>query len=95
MTTIEQHKRERAKSRIGELKGYYIHLLVFVLVNLFLVLLNYMTSGWEYLWFLFPTLSWGLGLLIHTICVFGMNTFLGKGWEERKIKEFMDNDKTK
>ncbi|WP_394750534.1 2TM domain-containing protein [Spongiimicrobium salis] len=92
MTTIEEEKRERAKNRVEELKGFYIHALVFVLVNPFLAFLNYMTTGWEPLWFIYPLLGWSLGLLIHGLCIFGVNPFLGKDWEQRKLREFMEEE---
>ncbi len=41
---------------------------------------------------------WGIGLLIHAIVVFKPNLFkfsFFKRWEERKIKEFIEQDKKK
>jgi hypothetical protein len=30
-------------------------------------------------------------LVFHTLKVFGFPFFMGKNWEERKIKEYMNN----
>jgi hypothetical protein len=38
-------------------------------------------------------MGWGFGLLIHGMEAFGYNPLWGKNWEEKKIKELMDNDK--
>lgn len=90
---VGNEKLERAKERVKTLKEFRIHVFVFAAVNPFLALLNYMTTGWEYLWFLFATIGWSIGLLIHAVVVFDLNPFFGKGWEEQKIKEFMNEDK--
>ncbi|MCF6296344.1 MAG: 2TM domain-containing protein, partial [Flavobacteriaceae bacterium] len=36
---------------------------------------------------------WGIGLTFHFFGVFGPDLLFGKGWEERKIDEFMNKDK--
>lgn len=81
----------QAKRRVKRMKGFYIHATVYVLVNLFIIagntqegesLLN-MDNYWT-------AIFWGIGLLAHGISVFVPNLFLGKDWEERKIRELMD-----
>ena len=44
------------------------------------------------MWFLWAAFGWGIGILFHAIGTFNLNPFFGKGWEERKIKEYMDKD---
>ncbi|RZL94574.1 MAG: hypothetical protein EOP82_04710 [Variovorax sp.] len=56
-----------ARRRAGAKMGWYIHATVYVLVNLFLVLLA--TSRGQS-WAMYPLLGWGLGLLIHGAVVF-------------------------
>ncbi|OWK74978.1 hypothetical protein CBW16_06200 [Flavobacteriaceae bacterium JJC] len=84
----------QAKRRVKRMKGFYIHATVYVLVNLFIIagntqegesLLN-MDNYWT-------AIFWGIGLLAHGISVFMPNLFLGKDWEERKIRELMDKYK--
>ncbi|MFY7813700.1 MAG: 2TM domain-containing protein [Chryseobacterium taeanense] len=42
-----------------------------------------------YLWFFWPMLGWGIGVAAHAA-----NTFwIGKEWEEKKIRELMDEDR--
>jgi hypothetical protein len=63
-----QDRLERlARRRAGAKMGWYIHATVYVLVNLFLVLLA--TSRGQN-WAMFPLLGWGLGLMIHAAVVF-------------------------
>lgn len=87
----QQEVYKRAKKRLDELKGFYGHLLSYVLVIPFLILINYMTY-WEYKWFWWPMLGWGIGLAAHALGVFGKDKIFGKEWEERKIKEYMDKE---
>ena len=58
----------RARRRVGIKMGFYIHALVYVLVNLGLFALNGALGGVR--WSHFPLLGWGLGLAIHGIVTF-------------------------
>ena len=58
-----------AQRRAGAKLGFYIHLFAYVAVNLLLVLINYSTNP-DYLWFKWPLLGWGIGLLSHAFAVF-------------------------
>jgi hypothetical protein len=58
----------RARRRVGIKMGFYIHALVFVLVNLGLYALNGALGGTR--WSQFPLWGWGLGLAIHGIVTF-------------------------
>jgi hypothetical protein len=79
----------RAKKRVEELKGFYGNLTSYCFVIPSLALINYYTY-WDHKWFVYPMLGWGLGLTFHAFGVFGY----GKSWEERKIQEFLNKDKT-
>ena len=56
-----------ARRRAGAKMGWYIHATVYLLVNLFLVIL---ASSRGHNWAMYPLLGWGLGLLIHGAVVF-------------------------
>ncbi len=88
----EDIKYQRAKKRVEALKGFYIHLGVYVLVNLFLFLLNIITAP-DHLWFFWPLLGWGIAIVAHGFSVFGSGRLFGAEWEERKIKEIMEKEK--
>jgi hypothetical protein len=94
---MEQYNQEferyqRAKKQVEEIKGFYGHLISFVLVMAVLLFINLRYSP-QYLWFFWPLLGWGIGLLFHGMKVFNYTPFFGKNWEERKLKEFMDQEK--
>jgi hypothetical protein len=86
----QQQRYERARKRVEALKGFYIHALVFVLVNVGLFAINLLAGGsW---WFFWPLIGWGIGLAVHALNVFGSGNMLGRDWEERKTREFMDEE---
>ncbi len=81
---------EKARKRVHAIKGFYGNLSSYVLVNLFLLILNLVTSP-EHLWFYWPMLGWGLGVVFHGLKVFNFQ-LLGKDWEQRKMREFMEQE---
>ena len=84
----EEVKYQRAKKRVAALRGFYVHLGVYVLVNLFLFLLDIITSPAS-LWFFWPLLGWTIAIVVHAFSVFGSGRLLGADWEEKKIREIM------
>ena len=94
---LEEQKYIRAKKKVKSIKGFYVHLTVYLIVNAFIILSRTMSSGdWEIFWewqSYSTALFWGIGLAFHAFGVFGMDILLGKNWEERKIKELMDKDR--
>lgn len=88
----KENKYLRAKERVAEVKKFYSSLMSYAVVITFLGALNYYTDEWNYPWFLWAALGWGIGLIFQAIRVFGKNPFFGRNWEERKIKEFMQED---
>lgn len=90
---------ELAYKHVKRIKGFYVHALVYVLVNAFITISafnrNLIGSEIFFRWETFSTtLFWGIGLLAHGLSVFGRNLFFNADWEERKIQEFMDKDKS-
>ena len=90
---LSDKKYAMAKEHVEELKGFYINLVLYCLIIPGLILLNMYTTRFP--WAIFPALGWGLGVLFHGSEVFGWNPFLGKDWEERKIRELMRKDQNK
>lgn len=93
----ENDRFKAAQKRVKEIKGFYTHLLVYLLVNIFLIVggsrEGVMLSGFLDLSNYITAFFWGIGLLAHWATVFGSNFFLGKKWEEKKIQEFMEQEK--
>lgn len=93
----EEIKYQQALKRVKKIKGFYSHLLVYVVINTMLLIVNYKNMDanenfWR--WQVFSTaLFWGIGLVAHGLSVFLPSFMMGKDWEERKIKELMDKEK--
>jgi len=80
----------KAKKSVEARMGFYIHLTVYLLVNIFLTILN-LTISRDYFWVIWPMIGWGSGLIIH-----GVRTFVftaESSVKERLIeKEMQKND---
>ena len=95
-------KYRRAAERVDRLRGFYNHLIVYVVVNMsisiFKVVRN-VENGESYAEAIFDLntfivwLFWGIALALHAFSVFGLPMILGKDWEVRKIDEFMKKDR--
>ncbi len=85
----ERNMYLKAQKRVEDIKGFYGHLTSFIVVNIGLIALNLGTSP-KHLWFLYPLIGWGIGLIAHGMSVFNYMPFLNSDWEERKIRELME-----
>lgn len=94
----EEAKYFEAYKRVKKVKGFYTHAMVYVVVNLMIVILNIqdLEPGESYFqWHnFFTAFFWGLGLLAHGLSVFLPSMILGTEWEERKIKELMEKERS-
>jgi hypothetical protein len=62
---LRRHAEQRADAKIGFRK----HLLAYVVVNGALIAINLLTSP-ETLWFVWPLLGWGIGIVAHFASVY-------------------------
>lgn len=83
--------RERAKKRVEEIKGFYVHLGVYLIVNAGLFAIDMLTSPGT-TWFYWPLLGWGIGMAIHAFAFFTEGRLLGPEWEERKVQEIVQRE---
>ena len=99
---MEKYKEEdryfRAKKKVENIKGFYIHALVYVIVNSVILLLIYSAydnkSGFINLGTFSTAIGWGIGLGLHAFGVFGRDLFFGADWEEKKMKQFLKEEET-
>jgi hypothetical protein len=95
---IESEKLKKARKRVEELKGFYIHLAVYIVINAFIminILIRSLYDGdtfWQFGTFFTP-FFWGIGLAFHAAKVFNFNPIMGKKWEERQIAKYIEKDK--
>jgi hypothetical protein len=85
----EQENYRIARQQVRRIKAFYLHAMIFVLVNVLLMAINLATSPDKW-WSVWPLLGWGVGLVAHGIAVFGFGGIWGPEWEERKIREIVE-----
>lgn len=99
MTPEEQIQYDKAIKRVKKIKGFYRHLMVYIVINIMLIIINIqnLDKGESYFQFknFMTAFFWGIGLVAHGLSVFGPQILFSKEWEERKIKEFMEKDRIK
>lgn len=99
MEATNEIQYTEAKKRVKQIKGFYTHLIVYVIVNIFIFVANVkdLPTGENLLQWknLATPFFWGIGLLGHVANVFLPNFLLGKEWEQRKINELMEQEKKK
>jgi len=86
-----------AQKRVKDIKGFYIHLVVYLFVNIAIFVVSTQSEGFidglSHLSNYSTLFFWGIGLFAHWASVFGPSFLFGKKWEEKKIQELMDKDK--
>ena len=85
----DDKRYEFAKKKVQALKDFYIHLLVYILVNAGLIIINLLYSQGG-IWFIYPLLGWGIGIVVHGLSVFGSSLFFGEDWEKQQIDKYMN-----
>lgn len=102
----EENSYIRAKKRVKAIKGFYSHLLVYILVNIFIsgVIIFGLTRQENYSFIdslsnfgVYSTWGfWGIGIFFHWLGVFGFKSLgFGSDWEEKKIKEILEKEDEK
>ncbi|WP_062058740.1 2TM domain-containing protein [Aquimarina longa] len=88
-------KYKRAQEKVQKMKEFYINLTTYCIVIPFLAILNYKTTGFGIPWVIFPIMGWGIGLTFHYMEAFDYHPILGRDWEKKKIRKYMEESKNK
>ncbi|MGX9418863.1 2TM domain-containing protein [Vibrio sp. RC27] len=83
--TVDQ-QQEEAINYVRDLKGFYSHLIKYVLIIVMLFVINLMTNP-DNIWAIWPMLGWGIGVIFHGLNVFEVFNFLGPKWERKRIEK--------
>jgi len=78
-----------AKKRVEDKIDFYRHVIIYVGVNILLIIINLVTSS-EYLWFKWPLIGWGIGILAHAFNVYAFP--FGSSFKERMIKKEIEKE---
>lgn len=107
MEYSENRKMRRAMKRVEALKGFYQHLLIYLVVNIILFIvrsniLDFFESNnpdknfveWIDWNILIVPFFWGIGLLFHAAKVFQYKFSFVKKWEQRKLEKFIKEEES-
>lgn len=79
----------KAKKQVGEIRKFYRHLTVYCVIISFLIILNLITDSRK-LWFIWPMISWGVGVALHAVKVFVGGLYFNNSWEDKMIDNLLD-----
>lgn len=75
-----------AFAHVRKKRAFFVHLTQYVVVIAALAAINLIGYP-QYLWFVWPALGWGIGVLSHGATVFQLVPFLGADWERREVEK--------
>ena len=87
-TTTSKQDEQLALARVRKIKGFYIHLAQYVVVISVLTVINLVTHPSK-LWFFWPALGWGIGILAHAAATFEFIPFFGAEWERKQVEKLL------
>ena len=72
--------------QVKEIKGFYTHLVQFVVIVSALAFINHMTSPGHY-WVIWVIVGWGAGIIAHGLTAFEVFSIFSASWERRQIEK--------
>ena len=87
--TLLERQQRHAYERAEELKGFFTHFGIYLIVILGLLLIDIVT-GAEW-WFFFPAIAWGVAIAIHGLNV-GVGRVFDDGWIQRKVSSWNSSE---
>lgn len=91
MAAPEEPAMTRAKQRVEEVSAFFYHLMVFVFIGFFLIIIDRMTepndrfAGLD--WAFWIIIFWGMAVVGHGISVYFGESRIQKVYEEEKARE--------
>ena len=99
----QQERYERAKKKVDNIKGFYGHFTAYCIVNIFISgnkVIRNMNNGESFSEAFFDVgtfalwVFWGIGVFFHFYGVIGKEYIFSKDWEQRKMNEFIEKEKS-
>lgn len=100
----QANRYQKAQKRVKELKGFYRHLRIFVIVNTLIYLVKsgvfntWMPKGFPkesyyFDWVHINFIIWGLMIFSHALIINRHKLPFLKTWEEKQIQKYIEKDK--
>ena len=95
---MDDEKLLKAYRRVGKIKGFYIYLIIYFVVNIIFFIVNLIATPGDW-WFFYPLAILSFVLLWVAMDAFVFSRLKSNSWEKRRLKEVMkhmeeDNLKT-
>ena len=85
----DEELRNKARKTAKEKTGFYIHFIIYLIVNIFLFIQWYwITEGEGFPWVITTTIGWGIGIIFHFLGVFIIGPQSEKLQEKIEEKEY-------
>ncbi len=84
-----RREEKEAQRYVNEVKAFYGHAAMFVMINPMLIILNLWTSP-DYYWFFWALSGWTIGLASHALFTFELPFFMTPEWEEKVYEKKLD-----
>ncbi len=79
-------EEQKALEYVRDVKGFYSHLITFLIVIAGLFIFNLIVTP-SYLWVFWAVFGWGIGIVSHGVSVFEVFSFFGTDWEKRQVEK--------
>jgi len=88
MSTADNISKEESQiiEHVKDIKGFYGHLVNYLVVITGLFIINFITSP-DYYWAWWAALGWGIGVISHGFSVFEVFSLFGADWERKQIEK--------
>lgn len=78
----DEELRKKARKIAKKKSDFYIHLVIYIAVNAFLIAQWWVIAGpGSFPWFVFPLFGWGIGIAAHAV-----DTFRGESYMEKQAE---------
>jgi hypothetical protein len=84
-------EEQQAILYVRDIKGFYTHLIIYIVVIGFLFALNIIKSS-NHIWAIWPAIGWGIGVTFHALNVFEVINLFGLDWEKRQIEKRLNHN---
>jgi transcriptional regulator with XRE-family HTH domain len=89
MTGVKENisaEEERVIKQVKEIKGFYTHLIQFVVIVSALAFINYKTMP-NYYWVIWVMIGWGAGILANAFTAFELINLFGVKWKKKEVEK--------
>ena len=83
-------REKAALEYVENLKGFYVHLIVFAIIIPGLVALNYFVTP-DANWVIYVIIPWLAAIVLQALVTFSLFNFLGPKWEQEQFRKRMED----